>query len=222
MKYHNIKVAAWMFLVLIASVMISSGAQTISNSAPWNGTVYHLSGDRVQVTLPVNASRMTLTLQDQAENMTLFDEHGKNISFNSSYRYQRGDHIYSLSFATRVQGKLIYSMSQRGQQYVLPIQGPGPVRIILPSGYTTGERSLGIARPEPDQFMDVASGTVLTWNNTTQIPYIEVNYYRRSAPLAMTIIFAILGLAGIVFLVQYYISIRKLKAARMEMENRWR
>lgn len=222
MKYHNFKVAAWMFLVLIAAIMISSGAQSNSNSLPWNGTVYHLSGDKVQVTLPVNASSITLTLYDQAENMTLFDEFGKNISFNSSYRYQRGDHIYTLSFATLIRGKLIYSMSQQGQQYVLPIQSPGPVRIILPSGYTTGERSLGIARPEPDQFVDEASGSVLTWNNTTQIPYIEVNYYRRNAPLAMTIIFAILSMAGIVFLVQYYISIRKLKAARMEMENKWR
>jgi hypothetical protein len=211
-----------MSLVMIAAVMISSGAQFGSSSVPWNGTVYHLSGDRVQVTLPVNASKMTLTLYDQAENMTLFDEHGKNISFNSSYRYQRGDHIYGLDFAAPVQGKLIYSVSQQGQQFVLPIQSPGPVRIILPTGYTTGDRSLGIARPEPDQFMDGASGSVLTWNNTTQIPYIEVNYYRRSAPMAMTIIFAILGMAGLVFLVQYYLSIRKLKAARREMENEWR
>ena len=33
------------------------------------------------------------------------------------------------------------------------------------------------------------------------------------------IILAILALTGLVLLAQYYISIRKLKAARMEMEN---
>jgi hypothetical protein len=35
----------------------------------------------------------------------------------------------------------------------------------------------------------------------------------------MMIIMAILGLTGLVLLAQYYISIRKLKEARMEMER---
>jgi hypothetical protein len=63
------------------------------------------------------------------------------------------------------------------------------------------------------------SGSILTWNNTTQISYIEVNYYKRSAPRALMIIMAILSLTGLVLLAQYYISIRKLKEARMEMER---
>jgi hypothetical protein len=63
------------------------------------------------------------------------------------------------------------------------------------------------------------SGSILTWNNTTQISYIEVNYYRKSAPQALMIILAIFALTGLVLLAQYYISIRKLKAASMEIEN---
>jgi hypothetical protein len=59
----------------------------------------------------------------------------------------------------------------------------------------------------------------MTWNNTTQIPYIEVNYYRKSAPLALMIVMAILAAAGLVLMVQYYIHIKKLRAQRMEMEK---
>jgi hypothetical protein len=103
--------------------------------------------------------------------------------------------------------------------FILPIRDHGSLRIILPEGFTTGERSLGIARPEPDEFEEDDSGSILTWNNTTQISYIEVNYYRKSAPQALIIIMAILGLTGLVLLAQYYVSIRKLKDARMEMER---
>ncbi|MDD4580511.1 MAG: DUF5803 family protein [Methanothrix sp.] len=209
---HLYKSGLLALLFLVAAGLISTGAE-------WNGTSYHLGEDEVQVILPVNASHINLTLFLKAENMTLFDEQGRNVTFNSSYQFRRGDHLYSLVFERPVRGKLVYSMSHKGQQFILPISDFGPVSIILPKGYTTGERSLGIARPQPDQFIDDASGDVLIWNNTTTIPYIEVNYYRRSAPVAMMIIIGILAAAGIVLLVQYYISIKKLKAAREEIDN---
>ena len=202
----------WALLVLIAICMISSGAQ-------FNGTIYHLGEKEVQVIVPVNASQLNITLSEETENMTLYDEKGKNVTFNSSYQFQRGDYIYSLTFERPIKGRLIYTAHLQGQQFILPIRDPNPVRIILPEGFTTGERSLGIARPTPDEFVEDDSGSILTWNNTTQIPYIEVNYYRKSAPQALIIILAILALAGLVLLAQYYISIRKLKAARMMMEN---
>jgi len=202
----------WALLVLIAICMISSGAQ-------FNGTIYHLGEKEVQVIVPVNASQLNITLSEETENMTLYDEKGKNVTFNSSYQFQRGDYIYSLTFERPIKGRLIYTTHLQGQQFILPIRDPNPVRIILPEGFTTGERSLGIARPTPDEFVEDDSGSILTWNNTTQVPYIEVNYYRKSAPQALIIILAILAIAGLVLLAQYYISIRKLKAARMMMEN---
>ncbi|HUS76583.1 MAG TPA: DUF5803 family protein [Methanothrix sp.] len=209
---QSLKLGTWALLVLIAICMISSGAQ-------FNGTIYHLGEKEVQVIVPVNASQLNITLSEETENMTLYDEKGKNVTFNSSYQFQRGDYIYSLTFERPIKGRLIYTAHLQGQQFILPIRDPNPVRIILPEGFTTGERSLGIARPTPDEFVEDDSGSILTWNNTTQVPYIEVNYYRKSAPQALIIILAILALAGLVLLAQYYISIRKLKAARMMMEN---
>jgi len=206
------KLGTWAFLALTAICMISSGAQ-------FNGTIYQLGEKEALVTMPINASHLNLTLFEKTENLTLFDESGKNVTFNRSYRFSRGDHIYSLTFGRPIKGKLVYSMRLQGQQFILPIIDHVPLRIILPEGFTTGERSLGIARPAPDEFTENNSRSILTWNNTTQISYIEVNYYRKSAPQAMMIIMAILALTGLVLLAQYYISIRKLKEARMEMEN---
>jgi hypothetical protein len=209
---YLLKLGTWALFVLMAICMISSGTQ-------FNGTIYHLGEKEAQVIMPVNASQLNLTLSEKTDNMTLFDEFGKNVTFNSSYRFWRGDHIYSLSFERPITGRLIYTMHLQGQQFILPIRDHNPLRIILPAGFTTGERSLGIARPAPDEFVEDDSGSILTWNNTTQISYIEVNYYRRSAPLALMIILTIFALTGMVLLAQYHISIRKLKAARMEMEN---
>jgi len=209
---YLLKLGTWALLVLTAICMISSCAQ-------FNGTTYHLGEKTAQVIVPVNASQLNLTLSEKTDNMTLSDENGKNVTFNSSYRFWRGEHIYSLTFERPITGRLIYNMHLLGQQFILPIRDHRPLRIILPAGYTTGERSLGIARPAPDEFVEDDSGSILTWNNTTQISYIEVNYYRKSAPQALMIILAIFALTGLVLLAQYYISIRKLKAASMEIEN---
>lgn len=218
---HLLKTILWILLALMAGVVLTPCAQAEGNAsaAHFNGTTYILFDHELQVILPVNGSRVNLTLFDEADNMTVFDENGKNVSFNSSYQFQRGEYIYRLAFERHVRGTLVYIISRQGQQLILPIYDPGPVRIILPPGYSTGERSLGIARPEPDIFQDADSGSILTWNNTTQIPYIEINYYRKSAPQALMIIMVILAAAGLVLLAQYYISIKKLRAARMDMEK---
>lgn len=222
---HLLK-AGLIFSALLVSVFLASSAQSQGNGSEphgsdpfFNGTTYILFEHEMKVTLPVNGSHANLTLSGQAEEMALHDESGSNVSFNSSYQFHRGDHIYSLVFERQVKGTLVYNISRQGQQFILPIRQPEPVRIILPPGYSTGSRSLGIARPEPDIFQDADTGSILTWNNTTQIPYIEVNYYSKSAPVALMIIMTILAAAGLVLLIRYYMSIKKLKAARMELEK---
>ena len=207
-------------VTLASSALLQGNGSEPHGSDPFfNGSTYILFEHEMKVILPVNGSRANLTLFDEAEDMALLDETGSNISFNSSYQFHRGDHIYSLEFERQVRGTLVYNISRQGQQFILPIRHPEPVRIILPPGYSTGSRSLGIARPEPDIFQDADSGAILTWNNTTQIPYIEINYYSKSAPVALMIIMAILAGAGLVLLIRYYMSIKKLKAARMELEK---
>jgi hypothetical protein len=152
----------------------------------------------------------------------LLDQNNQSVPINSSYLFWRGNHIYSLTFERQVAGELVYSVPLQGQQFILPLRDAGEIRIILPPGYTTGNHFLGIANPAPDEFQEEEAGSVLTWYNTTQIPYIEVNYYRSNALQALTIIFGIMGLAGIALLVEYYFSIRKLRAIREEEDRKAR
>jgi hypothetical protein len=202
------------FLIAFAVISLACPAQE------FNGTIYRLGLKDAKITVPVNASKLNLTLSEKTDNITLFDQNNQSVPINSSYLFWRGGHIYSLTFGRNVTGELVYSIRLQGQQFILPLRDAGAVRIILPPGYTTGNRFLGIANPAPDEFREEETGSVLTWNNTTEIPYIEVNYYRNNALRALTIIFGIMGLAGIALLVEYYFSIRKLRAVREEEEKK--
>lgn len=207
-----IKAGATALITLAVICMISSGTE-------FNGTTYILGEREAEVMVPINASELNLTLTENVGNMTLLDEKGTSVAFNSSYEFWQGDYTYSLIFERHVTGRLTYNITLQGQQFVLPIKDHRPVRIILPKGYTTGDRSLGIARPPPTEITANDAGDILIWNNTTSISYIEVDYYRKNAPQALTLILSILALAGLALLVEYYFSIRKLRAQRIEEED---
>ena len=98
---HLLK-AGLIFSALLVSITLPSSAQLQDNgsepygSAPFfNGTTYILFEHEMKVVLPVNGSQANLTLFDEAEDMALLDDSGSNVSFNSSYQFHRGDHIYS-------------------------------------------------------------------------------------------------------------------------------
>ena len=217
---HDIllKVGAAALIALAVICMITTGTEF--NGTEFNGTTYILGERDAKVIVPINASELNLTLSEKVGNMTLFDENGKRVPFNSSYEFWQGDYTYNLNFNRHVTGRLVYNITLlQSQQFILPIRDNRPVRIILPRGYTTGDRSLGIARPPPDTFSASDAGNVLTWNNTTSILYIEVDYYRQSAPQALTLIFSILALAGLVLAIQYYLSIRRLREQKILEED---
>ncbi len=186
----------------------------------FNGTTYRLALSQMEVVLPVNASSVNLTLHETASNMSLLDEGGKEVAINSSYSFWRGDHKYSVVFEKHILGKLIYFMPYQGQQFILPLSDSGPVRVILPPGYSTGNHILGIARPEPDEIRADKSGMVLTWHNTSRYQIIEVGYYQEKAPDALMRIFAVLVVAALILLIEYYASIRKLRSIREDVERR--
>jgi len=186
----------------------------------FNGTTYRLGQNLAEVQQSVNASKLNLTLSQKTDNITLLSVDGQRTKLNSSYQFWRGDYIYSLDFGRQVSGKLVYTIPMQGQQFILPLKDEGPVRIILPPGFTTGDRFLGIARPSPDEFQtEEETGNVLTWYNTSQSLFIEVSYYKDDAPQALMQILAILAAAGIVLFVEYYMSIRKLRAIRKQAES---
>jgi hypothetical protein len=186
----------------------------------FNGTIYRVGLSWVEVSQPVNASRINLTIHEAAANMTFLDKGGRMVGINSSYTFWRGDHNYDIAFEKHMSGRLIYSIPHQGQQFILPLQDGGPVRVILPPGYATGNHVLGIARPDPDEIYVDKGGMVLTWQNASLYQIIEVSYYQEKAPEALMRIFAILVVAAAILLIDYYVSIRKLRAKREDVERR--
>jgi hypothetical protein len=207
----------WIFKAMaLMALLIHSAAY----AEEFNGTTYRLGLSQMEVTVPVNASRLNLTLHQEASNLTLLDTGGRMVGINSSYSFWRGDHNYNIVFEKHVFGELIYSMPHQGQQFILPLQDDGPVRVILPPGYATGNHILGIARPDPDEISADKGGMMLTWKNASRYQIIEVSYYQENAPEALMKIFAVLIVAGVLLLIEYYASIRKLRAIREDAERK--
>ena len=190
----------------------------LSQAGEFNGTTYRLSSTQVQVTQPVNASIYNLTLHEKAGDLVFIGSDGLETGVNSSYSYWAGEHKYKIDFGGNVTGDLVYTMPYQGQQFILPLKESHPVKVILPPGYTTGDHILGIARPQPDQIMADKNGTELTWNNPGLI--IDVGYYRENAPDTLKKIFALLAVMAVIVLVEYYASIKRLRAISREAEKK--
>jgi hypothetical protein len=185
----------------------------------FNGTVYQLSDNHVAVTRAVHGDALNLTLPSKADDMALRDQKGEEVGFNSSYLFWRGEYVYSLTFERNVSGNLSYVLPYHGQEFLLLTRESGPVRIILPPGYTTGDRILGIARPTPDEVIEDGS-MALSWRNLTADQIIDVSYYRKEAPSSLKRILVILAAAAAALVLEYFLSIRKLRAIREEAEKR--
>jgi len=190
----------------------------LSQAGEFNGTIYRLSSTQVQVTQPVNASIYNLTLHEKAGDLVFIGSDGLETAVNSSYSYWTGEHKYKIDFGGNVTGDLVYTIPYQGQQFILPLKESHPVKVILPPGYTTGDHILGIARPQPDQIMADKNGTELTWNNPGLI--IDVGYYQENAPDTLKKIFALLAAMAVIVLLEYYASIKRLRAISKEAEKK--
>ena len=204
-------------LAIAAAAFILNMAVSCSN---FNGTTYWLGPSQVEVVQPINASKFELILTNEADNISMIDSTGQALEINSSYSFWRGDHIYNLDFGQQVSGNLTYILPHKGQQFILSLKHNDPVRIVLPLGYATGERLLGTANPYPDELGEEDGRITLTWLNTSKYQMIEVSYYEEKAPFAVKIIFAILATLAFGLLVEYYLSMKRLRKIRDETEKK--
>lgn len=202
-----------------ALVLIAFMLQSLISAEEFSGTTYRLTSKHVEVSQPVDASHLNITLQEKAANITLLDIDGRKVGLKSGYTFWRGDYTYNLIFDKHIRGLLIYTVPYQGQAFILSPQGNGPVRIILPPGYTTGDRMLGIARPDPDDIRADKDRTSLTWLNTSGHSIIAVDYYKTGAPDDLKRFFAVIVIAALVLLAEYYASIRRLRAIREKAES---
>ncbi len=187
---------------------------SIALASDFNGTTYRLTSDQLEVTQPIDASHLNLTLSEKAINMSLLDSEGRSIALKKSYTFWKGEYIYSLIFDRHVSGKLVYSLPHQGQKLILPLAENKDVRVILPPGYTTGDRFFGIASPDPDNVKIDKDVSELTWLNASADEVISISYYKSNAPEIVKTVFIMIAGASLILFAEYYASIRRLRSIR--------
>ncbi|MBN1324225.1 MAG: hypothetical protein JW986_09580 [Methanotrichaceae archaeon] len=190
---------------------------TAAGLSGFNGTTYRVSPSTVVVELPVNASSMEVVLLQKADSIALQDAVLGTVMINSTYTFWRGEHRYSLVFPRGVNGLLRIELPGQGQRFISPMSVSGAVRVVLPPGYATGERMLGIARPTPASVEVIDGVYILTWDEAP--PALDVSYYRVDAPryLQMSLLL-IIFLASLIAL-DYYLSMKRLRSIREAEEG---
>lgn len=201
---------------LLLTVLISLN---IAFAGEFNGTIYRLTAEQLEVKQPIDASRLNLTLPEKAVNISLMDSAGKNSALKESYTFWKGDYIYSLKFDKHISGMLVYILPHQGQKLILPLTENKDIRVILPPGYTTGNRFFGIAAPDPDNIKTDKDVTELTWINASADEVISISYYRNNAPEIVKIVFIMIAAASLILFAEYYASIRRLRAIRKKGEG---
>ncbi len=191
----------------------------IISADEFNGTTYRLTSDQMEVAQPVDASALNLTLQEKAINMSLLDSGGRSVGLKESDTFWRGDYSYRLIFDKHVSGKLVYTVPYQGQRLALSLEGNKDVRVILPPGYTTGNRFFGIAMPNPDTTKIDKDVTELTWLNVSGDEIIDISYYKSTAPEIVGTIFIAIAAASLILFAEYYASIRRLRSIRDKAER---
>lgn len=160
---------------------------------------------------PVSGKTFNITAIARIENISVIrNSHTVRCSVDESF--WRGVYRYRITAEETVSGILRYESPLKGQQFVSPVILSGTVAVVIPEGYTTGARALGIPRPEPYEIIR-GNRTVVVWR-LERDSIIEVSFYRNDAPQILGYFFVLLLAAGIFLAAGYYSSIRRLDAMR--------
>lgn len=160
---------------------------------------------------PVSGKTFNITAISRIENISVMhNSHTVRCSVDESF--WRGIYRYRITVEEPVSGILRYEAPLRGQQFISPVVLNGTVAVMIPEGYTTGARALGIPRPGPYEIVG-GNRTVVVWR-LERDSIVEVGFYRNDAPRILGYFFVLLMAAGIFLAAGYYSSIRKLEVMR--------
>jgi hypothetical protein len=203
-------------LVLIVGMGLEDGPSPdlTGIAEQFNGTVYKISEERIMVSSRVSGINHSMTLIAVPLNLTLNSENGTKLNMTSSSSFVRGKQQYVLEFGTNVTGTVSFEVPFQGQRFVSLMKESGPVKVILPRGYTTGDRLLGIPMPTPDLMAEVDNHTVLIWNAADRDRTIDITFYILRAPYILTSTFILLGVFGLFLAVDYYMFARRMREIR--------
>jgi|GEM_PF-2182300 len=229
--------------VFVAILFLSASGCMQSDSSPkpeeyifnytdCNSTTYYISEASVETVYVVHdtttleimreGTAVSSTPEAELSNVVVVNraDTANPLQYNISSHVARGKRHVVIEFPASTDF-VAYTEMLAGNELARPTSD-GPVRVYLPEGYATGSLLLGTPRPSPEQrFEDDSGRTVLEWNGSN-VSAFSVAYYNESAPMVLTVIFTILGGAGIVILTYFKLKITALQKKREMIERKGR
>ncbi|OPY46769.1 MAG: hypothetical protein A4E47_00486 [Methanosaeta sp. PtaU1.Bin028] len=224
------RIVPWLILSLLLLPAANCQMDKAGTDAP-NATVkealffttIYLDLERAVVEMPVNGTGYNLTTAIEAKNISL-TEGNRPVNLSIEAEYWRGVHTYRLNFNRTENAILRFEIAATGQQFISPVLTDGPLRVVLPAGYATGNRLMGIARPPPDRIETLArpegNRTALIWASAPA-RQVEVDFYSERAPRALLISMALLAVLALMVAVDYILAIRRMRDVRDGEEMIW-
>jgi hypothetical protein len=221
----------WFLIILLFFLVAGCISSEVPAGAPGqyelpgidNTTIYYLNASSVKVVDSVNNETTIKYMLDDSTEMNFRDPvavnySGNNVSFNVTSEPIFGRSYIRFDFSSEFSGFVGFTQKD-GQDFARTTRENRSVRVVLPSGHTTGSRFLGVSNPEPDNVTTDALGReVLIWDNP--YPYqISVKYYQSGAPTLFFYFSVILVICVVVISGYYYFTIRALRKKRGGIEN---
>lgn len=172
------------------------------------------------VIIAENANNSTASVE--VFNSYSLADSASDIGYTVSKEVIRGQKHTYLKFNETITGFVAYTIPMpSGQDFMYIPTSPSIVRFVLPAGYTTGNPLIGIVRPQPDEtYLDNEGRETLIWNEHEEmLKSIMVKYYPGSAPKTLLIIVSILAFGAAIVLADYYVTRKKLKKMREDIEQ---
>jgi hypothetical protein len=199
---------------------------------PYNSTAYYIEGDVVKTVHVVhNTTRLEVLLQSSA---SISPKHNFGLSNIVVVNKSNTAQPYQYRVSSQVRGGMnhvfiefppyadfvAYTEEIKGNDLTRRIVDDSRIKVVLSQDYTTGNLFLGIPRPSPDRRYEDASGRlVLEWQRPVMGGF-SVKYYRKSAPVVLSIFFTILAAAGMIALTYFGLKIKALRKIREGIEKK--
>jgi outer membrane lipoprotein-sorting protein len=171
-------------------------------------------GDPIEnFVLLVDPANETAVNPETFDELSRRNETSENVSYNLTQEISQNMKVINLEFEEPVTGFIAYTLETPGTQSFAFIKPDSEfIRVVLPSGYVTGNRVFGIARPEPfNVSFDEKGRQTLLWISSKmgeREEIIQVKYYSESAPLLFLAAIVAL-LFGVVLILSHYSKSKK-------------
>jgi hypothetical protein len=151
-----------------------------------------------------------------------------DVNYTLTQEISQSMKVINLEFEEPVTGFVAYTLETPATQSFAFIKPDSEfIRVVLPSGYVTGNRIFGISRPEPyNVSFDETGRQTLLWISSkmgAREEVIQVKYYSESAPLFFLAAIVVLLFGVVLVLSHYSRSKKELEAVKgiFELEKEY-